>query len=172
VQEGQVLPSIESVTSNYDFQSIRENAEWTNKMLALSQGLSASSVSTEVDDLSGIAKMIDNQEMEESRQELKDILYDFEIDLMEKIRIVYNTYSPQKLNEAGQFFMAFVEDPASETIQDKVARREMEKAYGYKNEVDFAIEDMELNSREEAIELIKSRAEETAKLTEEETSTE
>ena len=172
VQEGQVLPSIESVTSNYDFQSIRENAEWTNKMLALSQGLSASSVSTEVDDLSGIAKMIDNQEMEESRQELKDILYDFEVDLMQKIRIVYNTYSPQKLNEAGQFFMAFVEDPASETIQDKVARREMEKAYGYKNEVDFAIEDMELNSREEAIQLIQSRAEETAKLTKEETSTE
>lgn len=164
LQEGQPIPSLESVTSNYDFAGVRENTDWLNKIVALSQGLSSSSVSTKVDDLSGIAKSIDNQELHEGREEMKQILYDFEVDLLEKIRMVYNTYSGQKLNENGEFYVEFIKDPASETIQEKIQRREMERGYGYKNEIDFAIEDLELSSREEAAELLKRNAEEIKQL--------
>jgi len=161
IQEGEVIPSLESVNSNYDFASLRENLDWYIKQLALSRGLSASSVSGEVNDLSGIAKIVDNQELEETKQETKEILYNFEIDLMKKIAIVSNVSGGTNFNLDAEFEMQFVEDPSTETVQDKNERRDMEKKYFISNEVDFVIEDKELNSREEAIEWIKQRKQES-----------
>lgn len=153
LQEGEVIPSLESVTSNYDFASMRENLDWYLKQLALSRGLSASSVSAEVNDLSGIAKIVDNQELEETKEATKETLYNFEIDLMNKIMIVANVSGGY--NFEGEFEMQFVKDPISETVQDKNDRREMEKKYFISNEIDFVLQDLEFNSREEALEHIK-----------------
>lgn len=151
-----VVPSLESLTANYDFTSLRENAEWDYKNLAQSQGISASNVSSETEDLSGIAKMVDNQELQESRIEKMNKLYDFEIELMQTVRMVANAYG-YNFSEAGEIYLEFVPDPVNETIADKVARREMEKKYFIANEVDFVIQDKELLSREEAINYIKLR---------------
>lgn len=156
-------PSLESVTSNYDFQSLRENAEWDYKNAVISQGISASNVSTDVDDLSGIAKMVDNQELEETRIEKMNKLYDFEIDLMNKIRTMANVYG-YNFREDAEIEMEFVPNPVSETVSDKTMRREMEKKYFISNEIDFVLQDLELNSREEAIEHIKTRQEEIKQL--------
>jgi hypothetical protein len=126
--------------------------------------MNASSVSQQVDDLSGIAKIVDNAELEEKRLDNLELLYQFEIDLLNKIRMVWNKYSATKLNEAGEFEVEFVEDSQTETVADKTARREMEKKYGIANEIDFVIEDKELGSREEALAHIKQRQAELTEL--------
>ncbi|MBK6878663.1 MAG: hypothetical protein IPG99_20065 [Ignavibacteria bacterium] len=155
---------LESVTSNYDFAGIREQTDYLLSQLAISEGMNASSVSQQVDDLSGIAKIVDNAELEEKRLDNFELLYQFEIDLLNKCRMVWNKYSATKLNEAGEFEVEFVEDSQTETVSDKTARREMEKKYGIANEIDFVIEDKELGSRDEALAHIKQRQAELTEL--------
>jgi hypothetical protein len=157
VREDEAQPTLESVTSNYDFAGIREQTDYLLSQLAISEGMNASSVSQQVDDLSGIAKIVDNAELEEKRLDNLELLYQFEIDLLNKMRMVWNKYSATKLNETGEFEVEFVEDSQTETVSDKTARREMEKKYGIANEIDFVIEDKELGSREEALAHIKQR---------------
>jgi hypothetical protein len=164
VREDEAQPTLESVTSNYDFAGIREQTDYLLSQLAISEGMNASSVSQQVDDLSGIAKIVDNAELEEKRLDNLELLYQFEIDLLNKIRMVWNKYSSTKLNEAGEFEVEFVEDSQTETVADKTARREMEKKYGIANEIDFVIEDKELGSREEALAHIKQRQAELTEL--------
>jgi hypothetical protein len=157
VREDEAQPTLESVTSNYDFAGIREQTDYLLSQLAISEGMNASSVSQQVDDLSGIAKIVDNAELEEKRLDNLELLYQFEIDLLNKMRMVWNKYSATKLNETGEFEVEFVEDSQTETVSDKTVRREMEKKYGIANEIDFVIEDKELGSREEALAHIKQR---------------
>jgi hypothetical protein len=164
VRDDEATPTLESVTSNYDFQSIRENTDYLLTQLAISEGLNASSVSQDVNDMSGIAKIVDNAELEERRLDNLDLLYAFEVDLLNKCRMVWNKYSNEKLNDKAVFEVEFIEDPQTETISDKAARREMEKKYGIANEIDFVIEDKELASREEALEHIQLRQKELTQL--------
>ena len=164
VREDEAQPTLESVTSNYDFAGIREQTDYLLTQLAISEGMNASSVSQQVDDLSGIAKIVDNAELEEKRLDNLELLYQFEIDLLNKMRMVWNKYSATKLNESGEFEVEFVEDSQTETVSDKTARREMEKKYGIANEIDFVIEDKELGSRDEALAHIKQRQEELTQL--------
>ena len=164
VRDDEAPPSLESITSNYDFQGIRENTDYIISQLAISEGLNASSVSTQVDDLSGVAKMVDNAELEERRLDNLELLYAFEIDLMKKCRMVWNRYATNKINEQGEFYLEFIEDPQTESVQDKTARREMEKKYGIANEIDFVMEDKEIASREEALEHIQLRQQELTQL--------
>lgn len=159
----EVQPSLESITSNYDFDSLRTNDEWFYKRLAQSQGISSSNVSTEVNDLSGIAKLIDNQELEETRQDFKEALYNYSIDLLNNCRMVWNAYSSNTISEDLQFEFTFTEDPQSETISDRVARREMERAYFIANEVDFVMQDLELDEQA-AIEHIQRKKEQNEML--------
>ena len=41
------------------------------------------------------------------------------------------------------FEVIFSEEKTMETIQDKIARREMEREIGYKNNITFTMEDLE-----------------------------
>jgi hypothetical protein len=164
VRDDEATPTLESVTSNYEFQSIRENTDYLLTQLAISEGLNASSVSQDVNDMSGIAKIVDNAELEERRLDNLELLYTFEVDLLNKCRMVWNKYSNEKLNDKAVFEVEFIEDPQTETISDKAARREMEKKYGIANEIDFVIEDKELASREEALEHIQLRQKELTQL--------
>lgn len=164
VRDDEATPTLESVTSNYDFTGMRENTDYILSQLAISEGLNASSVSAQVDDLSGVAKMVDNAELEEKRLDNLELLYNFEIDLMNKCRMVWNKYSNKKINEQGEFYLEFIEDPQTESVTDKAARREMEKKYGIANEIDFVLEDKELASREEALEHIQLRQRELTQL--------
>jgi len=70
-----------------------------------------------------------------------------------------------KLNDKAYFEVTFSEERATETIQDKIARREMEKSIGYKNEVDFTMEDLEV-SEDEAIEILNKVSEQNKQLAE------
>lgn len=146
-------PSLNSISPNVDYTSVRENIDWKMKTMLSSAGLSANSGSTEIVDQSGVSKLIDELELQEIREEDKEVLKHFEVDLLNKIVMVNNFYAKDKINDTAKICIEFSEEKATESIENKKSRREMEKSYFYKNEVDFAMEDLNL-SEAEAIERI------------------
>ena len=72
------------------------------------------------------------------------------------IRTVNNYYQMPKLSDTGFFEVTFSEEKATERIEDKVARREMEAAIGYKDGIDFTMEDLEV-SQDDAITILTER---------------
>lgn len=152
-----IPPSLESITNNVDYVSVRENIDWRLQTLYTSEGLSAGSGNAEISDQSGVSKIIDENELYEKREDYKEVLYDFEIDLLQKIRMVANYHNEKSIGE-GDFNITFSEEKPTESISDKIARREMESGYGYKTAVTFAMEDLEI-SESDAIELIKHNKE-------------
>lgn len=142
--------SLEPVNLNIDYEQIKDNIDWKMKAVMNSEGLSSQSGSTDTVSESGIKRSMDEVELQERRDDFKEILYNFEIDLLQNIRMVNNAYQNPKLNDKAYFEVTFSEEKATETIQDKILRRDMEKQIGYKNNISFTMEDLEV-SEEEAI---------------------
>ena len=120
-----------------------------------SEGLNGSSASTELKAESGAAKTIDELELFEKREEYKSTLYYFMIDLLTKAALVWNCYnSDQKLPVDPRFNIRFSDSRISESLDDRIKRYDMAIKYGFKDEVDIAMEELEL-SEQEAIEKLK-----------------
>lgn len=155
-QEGENV-SLDSIKADIDYTAIRENIDWKNQALMNSEGLSAQSGSVDAAQESGVKRMIDELELQEKRDDYKETLYNFEIELLNMIRIVNNTYNKSnQLNDKGIFEVTFSEEKASETISDKISRRSMEKEIGYKDEIDFTMEDLEVGY-EDAVMILQER---------------
>lgn len=159
VKESDVEPKITSIISNVDYTSIRENVDWHNRTVMNSEGIDSNSASTDkANPQSGASKYIDQIEVFETREEYKQVLYDFTIDLLNKIRMVWNTYNPNdKLNEKANFSSEFVESDILKTTAEKKAEYDMGVQYGYYDEVDIAMRELEI-SEQEALDRIKARA--------------
>jgi hypothetical protein len=102
---------------------VRDNIDWHNKLVLNSEGLSAASSGTELKAESGAAKIIDELELFEKREEYKTILYHFMINLLNVIRVVWNYYNPgDKLDEGPEFEIRFGESRMFESTDDKKKR--------------------------------------------------
>jgi hypothetical protein len=148
--------SLESITQNIDYVSVRENIDWKNKLVMMSEGLSSQSGNTEVSNESGVKRAMDEIELQEKRNDFKEILYNFEIELLNMIRLVNNTYNPVKLNDKAIFEVTFSEEKETENISDKIARRQMEKEIGYYDEIDFTMQDLEVDYND-AVQVLQER---------------
>lgn len=157
--------SLDPVNLIIDYEQIRDNIDWKIKTVMNSEGLSAQSGDVSVARESGVKRAMDEIELQEKRDDYKELLYNFEIELLNMIRTVYNTYMNPKLNDKAYFEVTFSEEKSMESIQDKIARREMEKSIGYKNEIDFTMEDLEI-SKDEAIEVLKNVSEQNRLMSE------
>jgi len=65
----------------------------------ISHGLPASSITSDAKEASGIAKQVDNFELEELRQDDQDLFRIYEQDLFRIVRAVNNHHSPRKLSD-------------------------------------------------------------------------
>jgi hypothetical protein len=150
VKNDDLAPSLVSVRPDVDWENLRDNEEQDIKGANRSAGIPANSSSTETVAQSGAAKTIDEIELHESRSDLVNILYYHEIDLLTRFIKVYNIHaSDMKLNKIpeGEIDIQYSEEKPSETIGDKVTRRDMEKKYFIKSEVDFVMEDLEVDEK-------------------------
>lgn len=145
VRTEMIPPSLEFIAPNIDWRSLEGNIEYEIKDIARSQGLSAASADIDPVKQSGISKIIDESELEEIRNSYKEVLYDWMQDTLNTMRIVWNNFSMNKLPEKNDFIIQFSEEKAIETITDKLVRREMEKKFFIKSEVDFIMEDLEVD---------------------------
>lgn len=150
-------PSLVSVKPEVDWEQMRATIDYEVRDILRSKGIPANSSSMETVAQSGVAKMIDEIELNEQRADAKNKLYYYEIDLLNKLRKVYNYHASEmglvKLPE-GDFDVQYSKDKPSESIQDKVARREMEKKHFIKSDLDFIVEDREVDE-DEAKEILK-----------------
>ncbi len=160
---GDQKPQFGILDFQIDFASLNKSIYERIKMVLMSEGLpeSSSSISNNAPRQVG-AKAIDEQELKEDREELKEIYYNFEMDALEVFRAVnnYHTTTPgnklKKLNESYKFSVEFSEESPTESIDDKTKRREYDKIFLGKDEIDFIMEDLELNEQQ-ALEFIKVR---------------
>lgn len=159
VNEEDKEPKIESVVPGTDHTSVRENIDWLNRLVLQSEGITGSAASTELKAESGAAKVIDELELLERREEYKTLLYHFMQHLLEVIRVVWNYYNPQnRLPVNKGFEIRFTDARIFESLDDRKKRYDMALEYGYKDKIDIAAEELEV-SEEEAAEIIKTRKE-------------
>ncbi|WP_045222149.1 phage portal protein [Desulfonatronum thioautotrophicum] len=91
------------------------------KQAAVSNGLSASSLSTETREESGIARIVSNQELEELRRDDCELFRSYERRLFEKIRAVWNHHNPgRKISDKAELVVDFhdgkqVTDPSQQS---------------------------------------------------------
>ena len=77
------------------------------------------------------------------------------VNLLNVVVMVWNCYNPsRKLPQAPEFSIRFSDSKISESMDDKIKRYDMALRYGFKDEVDVTMEELEL-SEAEAIEKLK-----------------
>lgn len=159
VKEEDKEPKIESIIADVDYTSVRENIDWHNRLVMNSEGLNGNSTSMDIKAESGAAKMIDELELLEKREEYKTILYHFMVNLLRVVCMVWNYYNPRiAISDTSGFEVRFTEAKLFESIDDKKKRYDMALEYGYKDEIDITAEELEV-SETEAVEIIKTRKE-------------
>jgi hypothetical protein len=161
LKTGQEPPSLNMVRPDVDWAELRENIEWRYKMTLLAAGIPASSASIDQSAQSGVAKEIDEIELVEKRLKLKNILYYFEIDLLEKIRTVWNYYASE-MNEKqipdGDFNLSFAEDDMKLSTDEKIKRDEFDLKHNLTNPLRLLSEKLEIDETE-AEEMLKDNIE-------------
>lgn len=88
------------------------------KWACVSHGLSASSMSTDPTEQSGISKIVDNQELTEARKDDISNFRNVENQIFNLIRIINNVHSEKKLSDKAQLNIDF-HDPTKETTSPK-----------------------------------------------------
>ncbi len=134
------------------------------KWCCVCQGLSASAVSTDPSEASGVSKIWDSVELAEMRVEDKILWSGYERQVFDLIRTVHNTHSSDKLSESAKLKVNFA-DPARPTVSPLDEAQAYSEYYkmGVYSAVDVIMQkDKDLRSREEALaklKLIKSETE-------------
>lgn len=145
VKSDDVAPGLVCVTPAVDWSALNNNIDFDVKDSLRSQGINAASASLDATAQSGASKEMDEVELTELRETNKEILYNFEIEVLEMIRTVQNYHSNEKLSE-GEFDVIYSEEKTTESITDKIKRRDFEKANNMKTPIDFIQEDLEIST--------------------------
>lgn len=141
--------------------------EFIMKQAAIMNGLSAASVSTETRKESGVSKVMDSKELEETRRDDIAMFAQYEHQLFKICRIVWNYHNPgRKIAESAEFSVNFY-DPKPETSGLEQAREwELLLDKGLISPVDIMLErDPDLSNREEAKKRLKEIQAEIAEFT-------
>jgi hypothetical protein len=113
-----------------------------------------------------VSKILESTELNEIREDERQILEDFEYDLFDVTRVVHNYHNPSaKISDAAQFSMKFAEPKVVKTIDEKVKERDDGLSKNYMSLIDIVLEDHpELGSREEAEKYLQQIITENSKL--------
>lgn len=157
-----IVPDLKCIVPQINFDGLRDNMDWGKKTAYESQGLSSASGDTDVNELSGIAKSIDEHEIQEQRNAIKKKLSQFETELFDIAKVVYQTETGKKIPD-GKLFVDYGDDKPYETIKDTIERRKHEIELNIQDEIDIVMTKYEL-SEEDAIKHIEERKERRKKL--------
>lgn len=125
VKKEDAQPSLNFSKTEAPLQELRDLADMYLKNMFSMAGLSAQTFSKDTNSQSGTAKSFDNQELDTLRQSDKNIMVDYEKDLYEMIRLVYNKNTTgTKLKEELKFKIDFIEKSTVLTTRDKIIKDE------------------------------------------------
>jgi Phage portal protein, SPP1 Gp6-like len=154
------------VSQKAEIRAVVEAIDKLLKWTCVCQGLSAAAISTDPSAASGISKVWDSVELSEMRIEDKILWNSYEKQIFNLIRIVHNTHSKDKLSESATLKVNF-SDPARTTDSPLAVAQAYTEHFkmGTMSPVDILLEmDKDLRSREEALERLKQKKQETEEL--------
>ncbi len=131
-------------------ESIHRLMSW----LAVSNGLSASSLNTEVSDESGISKIINNLEMQEKRQDDVALFRNYEKDLFEIFRVVWNAHNPgEPISDCATMAIDFYDPRPTMYVKEQAETWQKLIDMGVINAIDVVLErNPDLKTRDQALE--------------------
>jgi len=141
--------------------------DWLTKLACVSQGLSAASMSTDLSDRqSGVAKQVDMLEMSESRQDDLPLWRNYEKQLFQIMRVVWNTHNPtKKLSDSCTLSIDFSDPRPAASPKEQAEAWDMQLAMGVISPVDIAMElNPDITTREDALAHLLKLKEETQAL--------
>jgi hypothetical protein len=123
------------------------------KWAAVTNGLSAASLSTEPQEQSGVSKLADNEELQELRKDDVALFRRYEKQLFGVIRAVWNHHNPGKpLSKGASLQIDFFEPKPAMSPLDQVSRWERLLEMGIISPVDVALaRNPDLQTREDAL---------------------
>jgi hypothetical protein len=137
------------------------------KWACVSQGLSAASMSTDLSDRqSGYAKTIDLLEMSESRQDDLPLWRNYEKQLFQLMRVVWNTHNPtKKLSDSCTLAIDFSDPRPAASPKEQAEAWDMQLAMGVISPVDVCMSlNADFQTREDALAHLLKLKEETQAL--------
>jgi hypothetical protein len=147
----EATPDLKFINANPIIAEVQGLIDWALSSIQKLKGLSPQQYQAEVSKISGIAKSIDNTEIEEIRKNKTNVMRMFETDLFEVIKVVYNYHNPSnKISDKAVFSIKFPEPKIMESQTDKNARREFGLGKNIMSRVDMILEDNPGMSREKA----------------------
>jgi hypothetical protein len=140
--------------------------EWLMKTTAMTNGLSAASLTTEVKDESGVSKIVGNRELEEMRRDDVALFEGYEKQVFEAIRVVWNAHNPgRKISAAAELKVDFYDPKQVVSAVEQCDEWESLIHLGAISLVDVAMQrNPDLKTREDALAYLKQVRDEQAEL--------
>jgi len=164
VQSESKIPN-EQVSLNYlngsvDFTSWKDGIDWRIASTLRSKGITGGSTSTDTSVSSGFSKEMDEVSLKEKRDKQINKLVDYEKRAFKVLRTVWNYHvstgelqGEQIIPEDYEYQVHYVNYEPTLAPTELKAKRDMQKAFYIKDEVNFVMEDLAI-SEEKAIEHI------------------
>ncbi len=134
---------------------------------AISQGLSAASMSTEPTEQSGLSKIVDTRELSEMRVDDKENFRMLERSIFSCMRTVWNTHSTKKLSESALLSIDFADVKQTTSAKEQAQADDLRIAQGVLSPVDAYMRDnSDIKDRETALSHLLTIKDEIKELTE------
>ncbi|WP_027368950.1 hypothetical protein [Desulfocurvibacter africanus] len=137
---------------NAPILDILKSIDFLIKQAAITNGLPASSLSTEAREESGISRLIENRELQEKRSDDIELFRTYEKRLFEVMRVVWNAHNAgRQLSEKAQLSVDFYDLKPKASQGEQIAAWESLLSMGIKDEADIVQEmNPDIKTREEA----------------------
>lgn len=149
-----ISPSFSFVQPNPSTQATMEQIDYLIKMVCVSRGLPAFSVSTESMAQSGVSKYIDSAELYEIRQNDIDRFIEFEQELFKLTKIVFNYHSQQQITD-DDFNIEFEEIRPTPTEEESLRIKNEKLKLGLWTPVEDVINEESGIDKDKALEIVK-----------------
>jgi len=135
-----------------EIQEIVDAIDRLIKWTAISQGLSAASMSTDPTEQSGLSKIVDTRELSEMRIDDKENWRMLERNIFSCMRTVWNTHSNKKLSENALLSIDFADIKQTVSAKEQAQADDLKMAQGVLSPVDILMrENPDIQGRETAL---------------------
>lgn len=123
VRDDMQTPSLEYASTNAPMADLRENLDLFYKKIGNSKGLSPQSMANDIVGQSGVAKAFDSYELSIKKDSHKHIMKQFEKELFEKIKLVYNYHTTgDRLSDEAEFTVDIFEDEPETDVKTEIEK--------------------------------------------------
>jgi hypothetical protein len=129
---------------------VKDLIDWTLRSLQTDEGLNPNSAQIETNIASGVAKIMDNADLNEIRADDRQVLEDFEHDLFEVIRVVASQEQIANIGKEAKFSIRFAEPKVVKTVDEQIKEADSGIKNGIMSRVDLILEKYPELTREQA----------------------